>query len=63
MNIVDIILQTYKNELAQANEQRILLQAQLQEQQQKIQQLEQQMKEQTIQINELQQQVPKVVEE
>ena len=60
---INIILQIYKNELAQANEQRILLQAQLQEQQQKIQQLEQQVKEQTIQINELQQQVPKVVEE
>ena len=60
---INTILQIYKNELAQANEQRILLQAQLQEQQQKIQQLEQQMKEQTIQINELQQQVPKVVEE
>lgn len=60
---INTILQIYKNELAQANEQKILLQAQCKEYEQRIEQLEQQVKEQTMQINELQKQIPKVVEE
>ena len=40
MNIVDIVLQVYKNELAQANEQKVILQVQVAELKQKIAQLE-----------------------
>ena len=40
MNTIDIVLQTYKNELAQANEQKIIAQIQCLELKQKIAQLE-----------------------
>ena len=44
MNIVDIILQTYKNELAQANEQKIIAQIQRLELKQKVEQLEEEIR-------------------
>ena len=44
MNIVDIILQTYKNELAQANEQKIIAQIKYLELKQKVGQLEEEIK-------------------
>lgn len=44
MNIVDIILQTYKNELAQANEQKIIAQIQCLDLKQKVKQLEEDIK-------------------
>ena len=44
MNIVDIILQTYKNELAQANEQKIIAQIKYLELKQKVEQLEEEIK-------------------
>lgn len=44
MNIVDIVLQVYKNELAQANEQKVILQVQVAELKQKIAQLEEEIK-------------------
>ena len=40
MNTIDIVLQIYKNELAQANEQKVVLQVQVTELKQKIAQLE-----------------------
>ena len=44
MNIVDIILQTYKNELAQANKQKIIAQIKYLELKQKVEQLEEEIK-------------------
>ena len=44
MNIVDIILQTYKSELAQANEQKIIAQIKYLELKQKVEQLEKEIK-------------------
>ena len=63
MDSLNLIANFYKQELADANEQKILYKTQCELHKQEIQQLEQQVKEQTIQINELQQQIPKVVEE
>ena len=40
MNTIDIVLQIYKNELAQANEQKIIAQIQRLELKQKVEQLE-----------------------
>ena len=40
MNTIDIVLQIYKNELAQANEQKVVLQVQVTGLKQKIAQLE-----------------------
>ena len=62
MDTLNSILVLYKKELADATELKLIYQAQSEEQQQRIQQLEQQVEEQTIQINELQHQIPKVVE-
>ena len=55
MDALNSILILYKNELANANELKLIYQAQLEEHKQRIKQLEQQ-------INELQQQIPRVVE-
>ena len=40
MNTIEIVLQVYKNELAQANEQKVILQVQVAELKQKVGQLE-----------------------
>ena len=40
MNTIEIVLQIYKKELAQANEEKILAQAQAEEYRQRIEQLE-----------------------
>lgn len=40
MNTIDIVLQIYKNELAQANEQKVIAQAKCEEYIQRIDQLE-----------------------
>ena len=74
MDILKSIITLYKRELADANELKLLYQAQLEqeqqqraqqleEQQQRVQQLETQLKERDEQIKELRQQIPKVVEE
>ena len=74
MDTLKSIITLYKRELADANELKLLYQAQLEQQQQRIQQseeqlrervqqLEAQLRERDEQINELQQQIPKVVEE
>ena len=63
MDTLKSIITLYKRELADATELKLIYQAQLEEQQQRIQQLEQQLKERDEQINELQQQIPKIVEE
>lgn len=39
MNTIEIVLQVYKNELAQANEQKVILQVQCEELKQEIAQL------------------------
>lgn len=44
MNTIDIVLQIYKNELAQANEQKIIAQIQRLELKQKVEQLEEEIK-------------------
>ena len=44
MNTIDIVLQIYKNELAQANEQKIIAQIQRLELKQKVEQLEKEIK-------------------
>ena len=44
MNTIDIVLQIYKNELAQANEQKIIAQIQRLELKQKVEQLENEIK-------------------
>ena len=74
MDILKSIITLYKRELADANELKLLYQAQLEQEQQKvqqseeqlrerIQQLEAQLRERDEQIKELRQQIPKVVEE
>ena len=74
MDTLKSIITLYKRELADANELKLLYQAQLEQQQQRIQQseeqlrervqqLEAQLRERDEQIKELQQQIPKVVEE
>ena len=63
MNILNSVLVLYKKELADANELKLLYQAQLEQEQQKAQQLEEQLRERDEQIKELRQQIPKVVEE
>ena len=64
MDTLKSIITLYKRELADANELKLLYQAQLeQEQQQRVQQLEAQLRERDEQIKELRQQIPKVVEE
>ena len=74
MDILKSIITLYKRELADANELKLLYQAQLEqeqqqrvqqleEQQQRVQQLEAQLRERDEQIKELRQQIPKVVEE
>ena len=73
MNILNSVLVLYKKELADANELKLLYQAQLEqeqqrvqqleEQQQRVQQLEAQLRERDEQIKELRQQISKVVEE
>ena len=74
MNISNSVLVLYKKELADANELKLLYQAQLQQEQQRAQQLEEQLRERVQQleaqlrerdeqIKELRQQIPKVVEE
>ena len=64
MDTLKLIIALYKKELADANELKLLYQAQLeQEQQQRVQQLEAQLRERDEQIKELRQQIPKVVEE
>lgn len=45
MNTIDIVLQIYKNELAQANEQKVIAQAKCEEYRQRIEQLENEMEE------------------
>ena len=44
MNTIEIVLQIYKNELAQANEQKIIAQIQRLELKQKVEQLEEEIK-------------------
>ena len=44
MNTIDVVLQIYKNELAQANEQKIIAQIQCLELKQKVKQLEEEIK-------------------
>ena len=44
MNTIEIVLQIYKNELAQANEQKIIAQIQRLELKQKVEQLEKEIK-------------------
>ena len=73
MNILNSVLVLYKKELADANELKLLYQAQLEqeqqrvqhleEQQQRVQQLEAQLRERDEQIKELRQQISKVVQE
>ena len=74
MDTLKLIIALYKKELADANELKLLYQAQLEqeqqqkiqqleEQQQRVQQLEAQLRERYEQIKELRQQIPKVVEE
>ena len=74
MDTLKSIITLYKRELADANELKLLYQAQLEqeqqqkvqqleEQQQRVQQLEAQLRERDEQIKELRQQIPKVVEE
>ena len=74
MDTLKSIITLYKRELADANELKLLYQAQLEQQQQRIQQseeqlrervqqLEAQLRERDEQIKELRQQIPKVVEE
>lgn len=45
MNTIEIVLQIYKNELAQANEQKVIAQVQCEELKQKIEQLEKEIQE------------------
>ena len=71
MDTLKLIIALYKKELADANELKLLFQAQLEQEQQRVQQLEAQSEEQLEaqlrerdeQIKELRQQIPKVVEE
>ena len=74
MDTLKLIIALYKKELADANELKLLYQAQLEEKQQgaqqleeqlreRVQQLEAQLRERDEQIKELRQQIPKVVEE
>ena len=74
MDILKSIITLYKKELADANELKLLYQAQLEQEQQRAQQLEEQLRERVQQleaqlrerdeqIKELRQQIPKVVEE
>ena len=44
MNTIEIVLQIYKNELAQANEQKVISQVQCEELKQKVEQLEEEIK-------------------
>ena len=44
MNTIDVVLQIYKNELAQANEQKIIAQIKYLELKQKVEQLEEEIK-------------------
>ena len=63
MDTLKSIITLYKRELADANELKLLYQAQLEQEQQRAQQLEEQLRERDEQIKELRQQIPKVVEE
>lgn len=45
MNTIEIVLQIYKNELAQTNEQKVIAQVQCEELKQKIEQLEKEIQE------------------
>ena len=75
MDTLKSIITLYKRELADANELKLLYQAQLEQEQQqraqqleeqlreRVQQLEAQLRERDEQIKELRQQIPKVVEE
>ena len=74
MDTLNSILTLYKKELADATELKLLYQAQLEQQKQRVQQLEGQLRERVQQleaqlrerdeqIKELRQQIPKVVEE
>ena len=73
MNILNSVLVLYKKELADANELKLLYQAQLEQEQQRVQQLEEQqqrvqqlvaqLRERDEQIKELRQQISKVVQE
>ena len=74
MDTLKLIIALYKKELADANELKLLYQAQLEqekqqrvqqleEQQQRVQQLEAQLRERDEQIKELRQQISKAVEE
>ena len=74
MDTLKSIITLYKRELADANELKLLYQAQLEQEQQRAQQLEEQLRERVQQleaqlrerdeqIKELRQQIPKVVEE
>ena len=74
MDTLKLIIALYKKELADANELKLLYQAQLEQEQQRAQQLEEQLRERVQQleaqlrerdeqIKELRQQIPKVVEE
>ena len=44
MNTIEIVLQVYKNELAQANEQKVIAQVQCAELKQRVEQLEEEIK-------------------
>ena len=74
MDTLKLIITLYKKELADANELKLLYQAQLEQERQRaqqseeqlrerVQQLEAQLRERDEQIKELRQQIPKVVEE
>ena len=63
MDTLKSIITLYKRELADATELKLLYQAQLEQEQQRVQQLEEQLRERDEQIKELQQQIPKVIEE
>ena len=74
MDTLNLIITLYKKELADANELKLLYQAQLEQERQRVQQseeqlrervqqLEAQLRERDEQIKELRQQIPKVVEE
>ena len=74
MDTLKSIITLYKRELADANELKLLYQAQLEQEQQgaqqleeqlreRVEQLEAQLRERDEQIKELRQQIPKVVEE
>ena len=63
MDTLKLIITLYKRELADATELKLLYQAQLEQQKQRVQQLEGQLRERDEQIKELRQQIPKVVEE